>query len=423
MNVIVSFREIDKAINKNYESVSKRMDEDLKKIEKDRSKAFRMQAAFGAALRDIAEAAAEVDPELMYTPEHRMASLIQTYLGEQAAKYGKCESVPQGGYEIKFAHDDILGWLFGLFDWIQGLWPHKMIHPKNAIPNTFPNSARFAVFGDWGTGLYGAPVIGKTLENDPNPFTMLLHLGDVYYSGTETEINFRFLKYWPQRKDAISRALNSNHEMYSGGHGYFKKTLPTFGQSSSYFAFQNDYWTIIGLDTGYEDHDLDNEQVKWLNEVIGQAQDRKVILSSHHQPYSHISGQGPKLIEKLGNLLNAKKIFAWYWGHEHRCVLYDQHPIYGFYGRCIGHSGMPYARKKVSHIPIAEKDKDIEWRRMEAKNMVPGALFLDGPNRYIKKKEKKYGPNGYITLEFEDEHLNEVLHEPDGTKIYEKQIA
>ena len=31
-----------------------------------------------------------------------------------------------------------------------------------------------------------------------------------------------------------------------------------------------------------------------------------------------------------------KKIFAWYWGHEHRCALYDQHPKWGVFGRCIG---------------------------------------------------------------------------------------
>jgi hypothetical protein len=422
-NIIVSFREIDKAINKNYESVSSRVQQDIQKVEKNPLKVAAMQAAFASALQELESAASEVDPEIMYSPEHRMASLLQSFLAERAAESGKLEPLPQGGYEVKFARDDILGWLFSLFEWIQRLWPHKMIRPENAIPAAFPNSARFAVFGDWGTGLYGAPVIAKTIENDPNPFTVILHLGDVYYSGTKIEIDLRFLRFWPQRKEAISRALNSNHEMYSGGQGYFKLTLPKLEQSTSYFALQNDYWTFVGLDTAYTDHNLDDEQVKWLHEVLEQAGERKVILSSHHQPYSHISSQGPKLIEKLGPLLNSKKIFAWYWGHEHRCVIYDPHYIYGLYGRCIGHSGMPYARKKVSHIPIKEQQKDIIWRRLEAKNMVPGALFLDGPNEYIKKKEDKYGPNGFLTLEFEDEHLNEVLHAPDGTKIYEKQLV
>src|SRR5207247_823473 len=126
--------------------------------------------------------------------------------------------------------------------------------------------------------MYGAPVAARRIQSDTDAFWMLLHLGDVYYSGTPAEIQERFLDEWPKRTDAISRALNSNHEMYSGGYAYFDMTLPRFTQPSSYFAFCNDHWLLIGLDTGYVDHDLDDEQAAWVNYVAGQSPTSRVVL-------------------------------------------------------------------------------------------------------------------------------------------------
>ena len=174
---------------------------------------------------------------------------------------------------------------------------------------------------DWGTGLYGAPVCAQSIEKDPKPVDLLLHLGDIYYSGTQSEVHTRFLEKWPKRPNALSRACNANHEMYTGGEGYFRFVLPAFGQPASYFALQNDNWLLVGLDTVYEDHDLAFEQGAWLERLIESGGNRKVVVFSHHQPFSLLDKQGPKLVTKLGRLLAQKKIFAWYWGHEHRCVL------------------------------------------------------------------------------------------------------
>src|SRR5207245_6113755 len=58
---------------------------------------------------------------------------------------------------------------------------------------------------------------------------------------------------WPQ--NTISFALNSNHEMYAGGEGYFRALLADnrFAAQGglSYFALENNQWLIIGLDTAY----------------------------------------------------------------------------------------------------------------------------------------------------------------------------
>ncbi len=92
----------------------------------------------------------------------------------------------------------------------------------------------------------------------------------------------------------------------------------------------------------------------WLEQIVQRAGDRKVVVFTHHQPYSLFDSQGPKLVSKLARLLSARSLFAWYWGHEHRCVLYDQHPAWGLHGRCIGHGGYPYFRDQLGHLPLAE---------------------------------------------------------------------
>ena len=116
------------------------------------------------------------------------------------------------------------------------------------VPTAMPNQAQFALFSDWGTGLYGAQPIAETIAQRSD-LDYVVHLGDVYYAGTPKEVANRFLALWPQVEGATKLALNSNHEMYSGGHAYFEQTLPAFGQKSSYFALQNDHWLVVGLDT------------------------------------------------------------------------------------------------------------------------------------------------------------------------------
>src|SRR5439155_9589200 len=105
-------------------------------------------------------------------------------------------------------------------------------------------------------------------------YQLLVHLGDVYYAGTQDEVENRFLSLWPRRVGAINRAANSNHEMYSGGYGYFDQTLRRFGQSSSVFALQNDHWLLVGLDTAYAEHDLAHRQAEWLANLVADSGDR-----------------------------------------------------------------------------------------------------------------------------------------------------
>jgi hypothetical protein len=141
-------------------------------------------------------------------------------------------------------------------------------------------------------------------------------------------------------------------------------------------------------------------------------------LFSHHQPFSLLSGQGPKLVDKLRPLLEGKKIFAWYWGHEHECVLYDKHQGWNMYGRCIGHAGMPEFRPSAMGPAVPTR----QFRRFDAKNGAPASSILDGPNPYIKGEEKKFTPHGYAMLRFESDKLVETVHDADGTPLVTNEL-
>lgn len=350
------------------------------------------------------------DPGVFVSVDDRMASLIQSFLARKSTLNQQWTSTPDGGREAKFDSRDVLGWAGILFDWLKNIKKHDFV-VQNSSPRPLPAKARIAVLSDWGTGMYGGPVCAKSIETD-GAFDLLMHLGDVYYSGDIDEVEQRFLKFWPDVPSAINRALNSNHEMYSGGFGYFDRILSSFKQEASYFAFQNDYWLLVGLDTGYSEHELHGDQVDWLNKLVQDAGDRRIILFSHHQPFSLYEKQGPRLVSQLGPLLEQRKIHAWYWGHEHRCVVYRPHPLWGVHGRCVGHSAFPYFRDSFK-LTRSEPG----WQSISGRNLVPGASVLDGPNKYVEGNGVKYGPNGYVVLELDDRDLRELYMNPDGTQL------
>lgn len=398
-------------------------------IADDPIEAAKLMAAFAGALKALE--ASEHVPGVMISPDHKFASLLQTCAAQNAVEFEKTRA---GGLEAKFDERDLLGWVRSVFSWIKGFNKHEW-KTAPAAPDSFANQTRLGLLGDWGTGLYGAPECGRSLANDPAGYGLLFHLGDVYYSGDVTEIDERFLKFWPRNettlKTAVSRACNSNHEMYTGGKGYFSRTLEEFDQPASYFAAQNDYWLLAGLDSAYftkdimhNKADLNQEQVDWLEQLVAQAGDRRVILFSHHQPFSFFDEDNPLLAGKLSRLLEGGKIFAWYWGHEHRCILYDRHPVWKMYGRCAGHSGFPYFRDDLKNHVVHETSRlDTSWIKLPTKNLTPGAIMIDGPNPYVAGVESKYGVQGYMTLEFGDDQLNELVHAPDGTILYNRRLV
>jgi predicted phosphodiesterase len=355
---------------------------------------------------------------VMSATEDETVSLLQTFLAKQASE-GKIPTTRVDGktLEAKFDKRDV-GWAKVFLGWRDYLDRQPWI--EAAEPKPVPNKMRLALFGDWATGLYGAPVSAQSIAKDGD-YQVVLHLGDTYYSGDQEEVQACLMRPWPKIPGAIHRALNGNHEMYTGGNAYFQIAVKEFGQSASYFALENDHWILAALDTAYSGHDLHGRQDQWLQELVEKAGRRKVVLFSHHQPISIFEDQGPKLVKKLARLLTDQKIFAWYWGHEHRLALYDRHGIWGFYGRCVGHGGIPYFRDTKYFVDQAPSKPAL--RRVSSRFLVPGAQVLDGANDYVPEESDKYGPHGYMTLEFNGPELIEHVHEPDGNVLHASSLT
>jgi predicted phosphodiesterase len=230
-----------------------------------------------------------------------------------------------------------------------------------------PGNARIAIVGDWGTGTPAAlDVLRSIAAKNPD---VLIHLGDVYYSGTAQECQDNFLTPIEQILQA-GRAtparivsLSGNHDMYSGGAGYYGM-IDQIGQPSSYFALRtaDAAWQFLAMDTGYSDHNPNNvadvrvtltpqEQTWHLDKIANFS--GSTILLSHHQLFSSYSSIGPAdqpgnkrlpynpyLLGSLQAFQASKPIAAWFWGHEHNLTLYS-HYLGLLAGRCIGHGAVP----------------------------------------------------------------------------------
>jgi hypothetical protein len=102
--------------------------------------------------------------------------------------------------------------------------------------------------------------------------------------------------------------------------------------------------------------------------------EKKVILLSHHQPFSAWENESPMLVEKLDPLLKREKpVAAWFWGHEHRFAVYE--PAHNIrYPALIGHGGVPvYASKKG---PKPGKAKVLFWDQRSFQHLLEKYSYL-----------------------------------------------
>lgn len=132
-----------------------------------------------------------------------------------------------------------------------------------------PSHATIAVVGDIGTGTdVAAAVILSALGFEPDVF---FHLGDVYFSGTEFEIENRYVGLFnevfkDQRVRVPVFGVPGNHEYFTGAVNYLKMldsgaltVAPEQQQSASYFSVrtEDDGWQFLGVDTGFHGHYMD----------------------------------------------------------------------------------------------------------------------------------------------------------------------
>jgi hypothetical protein len=266
--------------------------------------------------------------------------------------------------------------------WIEGKSPEYYdVSSGRTLSYTLPapqsgTELVIGVLGDWGTG---EPVAQAVLEllvaQKPD---LILHVGDIYYSGTEDEAQQNFLALIQgARTQSGSQVpvftIPGNHDYYSGGAGFYNligqinEGIAGNGyiQGASFFNLIGKTWQLQAMDTGYYDSDLfqvqyditqlNESEAEWHVEQIqaGLAAGRKVILFSHHQLFSALLNIGKKSASKPPaqdpnfnpNLLNSfqavlSQVSAWFWGHEHLLEVYGAYQGLSI-GRCIGHSAFP----------------------------------------------------------------------------------
>jgi Calcineurin-like phosphoesterase len=232
--------------------------------------------------------------------------------------------------------------------------------------------ARVAVIGDWGTGTDGAVALLKDVAAR-NP-DIVIHLGDIYYSGTATECGSYFQQILNTVLDRARTkipiyTLSGNHDMYSGGGGYYglleQLNDPPQRQPASFFCLRatDQNWQFLAMDTGLHDHDpfdvtgaltyLEPDEEDWHAARIGEFPGRTILLS-HHQLFSAfaqigppgVNGQlnscNPLLLKSLQRFQAAApgRVPAWLWGHEHNLCIYKTYAGLAC-GRCIGHGAIP----------------------------------------------------------------------------------
>lgn len=286
------------------------------------------------------------------------------------------------------------GWLFSSILYLLSILTSELPRaPFGATPCQIPvgsgSTLRIAIIGDWGSGVWNdggtqgpaAEIMQQIEQLDPQP-DLVIHVGDVYYSGTGdlplavdiamaligAEVGVPYLPdeeelrlvvpWWKGGKSGNSFTLNSNHEMYSAARGYFNDALtaPVFGaqKNTSYFALTFQDWVILGLDSAYYSNAFavmegrlqdatDTQQVNWVQGL--DLKGKKVIALTHHTGVTYdgqsLTGQ-PNLWTDMQEALGGKGPDYWYWGHVHNGIVYADSVLPGTKARCLGHAALPF---------------------------------------------------------------------------------
>jgi calcineurin-like phosphoesterase family protein len=337
------------------------------------------------------------------------------------------ESVPppkgEDGRRVfeQFSVTDI-GWVRSkLAEGIRLFRKRHAFNTNPARPVNFGKNARLVVVGDWGSGLPRAQSVAKEMRKKIEEARTqgrnvhVVHLGDVYYSGWGHEYRKRFLPFWPVKINEAEQIgswnLNGNHDMYSGGHAYYDVALadPRFARwqsdghaGSSFFTLINDDWKIIGLDTSWEDGGLQEPQPQWLRDELRDAGRRKTLLLSHHQLFSAYESGASSLIEKVSPVLAECPVTAWFWGHEHRSMTFENNARVGF-GCCLGDGGVPV----------------YQWHRAGDAYPAPGRYEH---RRFIAKGLEHWAYLGFCVLDFNGPAFDVRYYDETGLEHHKEQV-
>jgi len=324
---------------------------------------------------------------LRYAPPTKLTRAEYETLEAEFDKYG--EPGPDGTlYGPKKYQQLDKGWMLSALNYALNLIDPESIDEFPCKPTATIALTRkdgdcakdpvLGIVGDWGAGYYldeGGKVpcpAQRVMEQitDPAqspPIDYLLHLGDVYYAGTDwrpvpDEEAENFYDLWPDQGPARNFTLNSNHEMYGAGSGYFLVSLKAKGKFAaqngmSYFAMTCGPWLVLGLDSAYYSDALNgrqmymdgaigtdalDQQIRWLEQFRGHQ--GPIMVMTHHTACDVAGSTATPLYQQVATALDRPPTL-WYWGHVHNGIVYEQIDRSGSIptkGRCCGHAAIPF---------------------------------------------------------------------------------
>jgi predicted phosphodiesterase len=182
------------------------------------------------------------------------------------------------------------------------------------LPNK-PESVRFAVLGDTGTGAEGQAQLAKVLLEGRRqfPFNFVLMLGDNLYGGEDSK------DYAKKFEQPYKRLLDAGVSFYAtlGNHDnsnqrYYKQFNM---EGQEYYSFKKGNARFFALNSNY----MDRRQLEWLDKELGKNDADWKICFFHHPPYSSGKQHGSneslqKVLEPLFVKHGVHVVFA---GHEH----------------------------------------------------------------------------------------------------------
>ncbi|HEY4328064.1 MAG TPA: metallophosphoesterase [Mucilaginibacter sp.] len=318
----------------------------------------------------------------------------------------------------------------------------KGIYPLK--PEAGKDRVSIAITADWATDTNESfDVATKMISHEPD---YTIHMGDTYYVGAphEIELNFTMPGSPWVRGSKGSFAVLGNHEMYARGVAFFNRLLPSLGlrdedgkymgQKAGFFCLENEYWRILGLDTGYHsigniplielipgfgsDCHFDEKLVDWLSDSLklnDKNDKRGLLILTHHQYITAFKGEGeyPAPANQLAKLIGKDRPVVWLWGHEHKFSVFEKAQVgdgITAYGRCIGHGGMPI-ELNVNTFNRSEGAKG------NSKLVMVDTRTKTGTESY------PLGYNGYVVVSVKDKELEVAYFDTDGKLFSESWEA
>jgi Calcineurin-like phosphoesterase len=363
-------------------------------------------------INELAEASFPNDPtaQAKALENANASNLAFTAAGAQAddvpsqvSVFGKLGDLV--GLVVKYSDWDLIGWAQCGLRYVEyyiaahSSPPYRYWDENNPRDINFgiidfelPATSKVLVIGDWGTHMDDNVALMRHALKQFTP-DAIIHLGDVYYSGTVAECTTNVLDVM----DGLIKELNikrppfftipGNHDYYSGGAGFFmtidqvNKSLPaSCQQKASYFCLrtQDGNWQFLAMDTGLNDRNpvdqmapaLEKSEQIWHQDKLDNFAGT-TILFSHHQLFSaHAplkNGPKPYLNDALNGVFRNyyDRIAAWFWGHEHNLVIFKNDQLFGDTlglkkGRLVGCSAYEEAQDTKPYA-INSACTDVEY--------------------------------------------------------------